>query len=312
MPEYLHRHPEFADLIRIVGEDMGIIPALVEKDYWIMHCLFSLKQAGFQFELKGGTSLSKGFGLIERFSEDIDLRIDPPETLGVATGRNQNKPKQVESRQAFYDWLAHNISIDGIEVVERDRAFDDVKFRSGGIRLLYKPTSTEAVDLKDGVLLEVGFDDVTPNEAADISSWAYDHAVDRVDIIDNRALGILCYHPGYTLVEKLQTISTKYRIQRLTGEFPVNFLRHYYDIFCLLGNADVQAFVGSQPYLDHKERRFRSEERDLTINPAFGLLEPSIFAEYERAYESTRSLYHLRRPTFSEIMQRIREFAERL
>jgi hypothetical protein len=121
MPEYLHRHPEFADLIRIVGEDMGIIPALVEKDYWIMHCLFSLKQAGFQFELKGGTSLSKGFGLIERFSEDIDLRIDPPETLGVATGRNQNKPKQVESRQTFYDWLAHNISINGIEVVERDR-----------------------------------------------------------------------------------------------------------------------------------------------------------------------------------------------
>ena len=34
MPEYLHRHPEFADLISIVGEDMGIIPALVEKDYW--------------------------------------------------------------------------------------------------------------------------------------------------------------------------------------------------------------------------------------------------------------------------------------
>jgi hypothetical protein len=37
--DYLHNHPEFADLIRIVAEEEGIDPALVEKDYWIMHCL---------------------------------------------------------------------------------------------------------------------------------------------------------------------------------------------------------------------------------------------------------------------------------
>jgi predicted nucleotidyltransferase component of viral defense system len=37
---------------------------------------------GLNFELKGGTSLSKGFGLIHRFSEDIDIRIDPPEGNG--------------------------------------------------------------------------------------------------------------------------------------------------------------------------------------------------------------------------------------
>jgi hypothetical protein len=35
--EYLHNHPQFADLIRIVAEEKGIDPALVEKDYWIMH-----------------------------------------------------------------------------------------------------------------------------------------------------------------------------------------------------------------------------------------------------------------------------------
>jgi hypothetical protein len=35
----LHKHPQFPDLIRIVAEEKGIAPALVEKDYWIMHCL---------------------------------------------------------------------------------------------------------------------------------------------------------------------------------------------------------------------------------------------------------------------------------
>jgi predicted nucleotidyltransferase component of viral defense system len=60
MADYLHRPPDFADLLRIVGDEMGILPALVEKDYWITHCLYGLKQAGYSFELKGGTSLSKG------------------------------------------------------------------------------------------------------------------------------------------------------------------------------------------------------------------------------------------------------------
>jgi predicted nucleotidyltransferase component of viral defense system len=76
--DYLHSHPQFADLIRIVAEEKQIDPALVEKDYWIMHCLYGLQKLGLKFELKGGTSLSKGYQIIGRFSEDIDIRIEPP------------------------------------------------------------------------------------------------------------------------------------------------------------------------------------------------------------------------------------------
>lgn len=72
---------------------MDIAPALVEKDYWIMHCLYGLQKLGLRFELKGGTSLSKGFGLIHRFSEDIDIRIEPPAGMDIKTGRNHDKPE---------------------------------------------------------------------------------------------------------------------------------------------------------------------------------------------------------------------------
>ena len=89
--DYLHNHPQFADLIRIVAAEKGIDPALVEKDYWIMHCLYGLQKLGLKFELKGGTSLSKGHKIINRFSEDIDIRIEPPPDLDVKTGRNQNE-----------------------------------------------------------------------------------------------------------------------------------------------------------------------------------------------------------------------------
>src|SRR5258707_6099071 len=110
--DFLHNHPQFADLIRIVAAEQSIDPALVEKDYWIMHCLYGLQRSGHTFELKGGTSLSKGFQIINRFSEDIDIRIDPPRDRDVKTGRNQDKPAHVQSRKEFYDWLAQTIGID--------------------------------------------------------------------------------------------------------------------------------------------------------------------------------------------------------
>src|SRR5262252_8439207 len=138
MADYLHNHPQFVDLIRIVASERGIDPALVEKDYWIMHCLYGLQQLGLTFQLKGGTSLSKGFQVIDRFSEDIDIRIEPPPDRDVKTGRNQTKPAQVQSRKDFYDWLATTIKIDGIEKVERYTAFDNKNFFSAGIRLSYK------------------------------------------------------------------------------------------------------------------------------------------------------------------------------
>ena len=60
-------------MLQIVGENMQIDPVLIEKDYWIMHCMYGLTQMSLCFELKGGTSLSKGFNIINRFSEDIDV-----------------------------------------------------------------------------------------------------------------------------------------------------------------------------------------------------------------------------------------------
>lgn len=82
MPEYLHNHKEFVSLINILAEEKNIEPGLIEKDYWIMHVLHGLKQQGFQFELKGGTSLSKGHRLIHRFSEDIDIHIKTSARIG--------------------------------------------------------------------------------------------------------------------------------------------------------------------------------------------------------------------------------------
>ena len=97
---FLHERSDFKALVETVAaSETTNDPALVEKDYWIMHAVFGLKQLGLAFELKGGTSLSKGFGIIQRFSEDIDIRIGPFDGLQVDTNPNHEKPQHVESRK---------------------------------------------------------------------------------------------------------------------------------------------------------------------------------------------------------------------
>ncbi|OYW93223.1 MAG: hypothetical protein B7Z13_07880 [Caulobacterales bacterium 32-67-6] len=313
-PDLLHNHPQFADLIRIVADDQAIVPALVEKDYWIMQSLYGLQQLGLTFELKGGTSLSKGYGLISRFSEDIDIRIEPPADPPVMTGRNHDKPAHVQSRRDFYDRLAQTLVIDGITAVERDTVFDDPRqYRSAGIRLTYASINGSVEGLKDGVLLEVGFDDVAPNEARNISSWAYDYAASRVEIIYNRALGVACYHPGHTLVEKLQAVSTKFRLQQETGAFPPNFMRHYYDVYSLLQDPTVQAFIGTQAYLDHKTKRFpKADNPVIAENEAFVLSDPEVRQKLQKAYAASSALYFRGQPAFDDILTKIGEWSPKL
>ena len=67
----------FSDAIRAASEYLNINPVFVEKDYWITLVLNSLSKTKYANEtvFKGGTSLSKGFGLINRFSEDVDIAI---------------------------------------------------------------------------------------------------------------------------------------------------------------------------------------------------------------------------------------------
>ncbi|MEX1108139.1 MAG: nucleotidyl transferase AbiEii/AbiGii toxin family protein, partial [Dongiaceae bacterium] len=124
---------------------------------------------------------------------------------------------------------------------------------------------------------------------------------------------VLCYRPGYTLVEKLQTISTKYRKEQETGEMPQNFMRHYYDVYSLLDDPEVQAFIGSDAYTAHKKKRFPAGDNQMIAeNEAFRLSDSTTRARYEKAYLGTRALYYRERPPFSEILAKIQARASKL
>jgi len=225
------------------------------------------------------------------------------------TGRLRN----IESRRIFYEKLRDKIKIPGITTVERDTTYDDETLRNAGLRLSYETHFGSIAGLKDGILLEVGFDQTAPNRSVTISSWIVQFAeAKKLQYADNRAPGIPCYNPEYTFVEKVQAVVRKYGQFKGTGKIPTNFLRHYYDIHQLLDVDAVQEFIGTPEYSAHKKKRFKSLSLNVAESGAFTIEDEKSRKQFEAEYSKTAPLYYRGQIAFDVILARIQQDLARL
>ncbi len=102
---YLHKDNRelFGDVLLLTSEKIGVAVDIVEKDYYVTMILKLLAKAKYTVVFKGGTSLSKAFGLIERFSEDIDI------TFTEHLGENRRKRLKYEILQPIAEELGMRI-----------------------------------------------------------------------------------------------------------------------------------------------------------------------------------------------------------
>jgi hypothetical protein len=115
---FVHDDPEFIALLTQVSAETSIAASLVEKDYWITHILWALHETKLDVGFKGGTSLSKGFGLIERFSEDLDLMIERGGVItlpDVTSWASTNKGPTAQ-RRASFEGLPAAFAIPGVSI----------------------------------------------------------------------------------------------------------------------------------------------------------------------------------------------------
>jgi len=224
---------EFADLIRIVAAERdGIARSIVEKDYWVTHTLWALSVTGLEVWFKGGTSLSKGFGLIERFSEDLDLKIEPGtvDALPRVTNWKSERTRATAERKAYFEQLPRSLVVPSCTVdLEQDTI--DKAWRGANIRVLYPGLYLGELPgmISGNVRLEVGSARVTPHVARDVTSWVHEKLVATEtlgDFDDNRAMGIRCVHPIVTLIEKLDALHRRFPNEKV---LPQMFVRHYED-----------------------------------------------------------------------------------
>jgi hypothetical protein len=209
--------------------DVGIPARQLRKDFWLTEILrASAAKAeldGKHLVFKGGTSLSKVFGLIQRFSEDVDLLLTAP-----------GGPAAVSSAMRSLAVAAEDHS--GL-----NGTTEEATSKRGEYRAVYFPFPNAGED-DQGVKLEVGCrGGAFPHTKHSVVSIVAPLAQEQLDEVVEEAepFEVNVLSPARTLVEKLvviheaQSRSAADRRQRV-----VKIVRHYYDVWCLLGDDTVR------------------------------------------------------------------------
>lgn len=238
---FVHDDPEFVALLAQVSAETGIAAALVEKDYWITHSLWALHDAKLAIWFKGGTSLSKGFGIIERFSEDLDLMIERGgvTTLPDVTNWASTNKGPTAQRRAFYEGLPAAFAIPGVSV-ELDLQRQDKYARAADYIGRYPGAHVTGLPsaMSPFVRFEVGRARVVPFALMPLTSFVHDHLA-RLgmsdDYVDNQPRAVRCVHPVVTLLEKLDALSRRYNREAIEAD---GFVRHYEDAARIIGALD--------------------------------------------------------------------------
>ncbi|MEO7667452.1 MAG: nucleotidyl transferase AbiEii/AbiGii toxin family protein [Dehalococcoidia bacterium] len=301
-------------LCSAVSAKTGMPLAHVEKDYWVVELLRSVARPvdGGRVVFKGGTSLSKAFGLIHRFSEDVDILLVPQK--GAGRGKSDGMLKGIAAR-AGIDMGLDPILETSTKGVKRYIRYEyAAAFTSDNV--------TQGVKLEMGV--RGGPEPAAPHE---IRSYVAEHAIDHgepdnaydefapvvIDVLD----------PARTLVEKAALLHDLASRWPETAEYIADKGRHFYDIYCLLGDAGVQKTLAEADFTSRVaadrlqvSRAFGlpATERPtegFAVSPAFDPHHTSGGA-FETAYRSALSLVWGERPDHSDVLRRVAEYSELL
>ena len=224
----------FPDVFGIAARDLADPAAFLEKDYWVTQVIRALNEtAPGGFVLKGGTSLSKGYGIINRFSEDVDILL--VRQAGESTARAERRLTDLT------DAVAGSLGLSW----EPARLPGRGRHASRGDLIRYPGSPISGLDLvitSGTVLLETRIaEGDTPSEMCEIMTligeWA---GLGSGEFEDLAPFRIRVLEPRRTLIEKL--VAVHHAMSTWTPDRPPNqqrFGRHYYDVYKLLAHPDT-------------------------------------------------------------------------
>lgn len=242
----LFEHPDFDQAILRAEEhfrDRGLRPAIIEKDYYVTEALRIIAETtGDRIIFKGGTSLSKGWNLIERFSEDIDLFLDP-----LAFEPPLGKQGIDRELKRLRDAIGKHPALTFVR--EESRTI-------GGFgrsdRFSYEQRFGGPGEVASRVLLESGTaSGREPTADMPIRSYLAEFLQATGQTLgaeDAQPFTMRLLHFRRTFVEKLFAIHAKVELFKRDGRQIGGYARHYYDLYQLAGQEGVEAMLRSDEY----------------------------------------------------------------
>ncbi len=242
----LCEHPDFDQAVLRAAEHFrprGLRPAIIEKDYYVTEALRAIAGvAGDKVIFKGGTSLSKGWNLIERFSEDIGIFLDPEafdpplRTRGIDRELKHLRDT-IEQHPALAFLRDASKTIGGFG---RDDVFSYSQHFGG------------PGEVPGRILLESGTaSGREPTAIIELRSYLSQFLKETqasLDLEDEGPFTMRLLHFRRTFVEKLFTIHAKVQLYKHDGRAIGTYARHYYDLYQLAGRPEVRAMLESDEY----------------------------------------------------------------
>jgi hypothetical protein len=306
------------DLFRAAAQKMRVHEAIVEKDFWVcwaLDYLFHDYSSKDRLVFKGGTSLSKAFGAIERFSEDIDLILD-----WKLLGYSEEEPWQErsatkqdafgkESNRRTADFLAQDFVptiYQGLS--QRIGRTLEVEARDQDVLITY-PAAFSLVAIQPQIRLEIGpMAAWVPNEQRTIRPYASDH---YPDFFKQAGTSICTIVAERTFWEKA-TILHQEAHRGPDKPLPRHYSRHYYDLYrlSLLPICDnaLKKIDLLQDVVQFKMRFYRCPwARYEDAKPgSLKLLPPEHhLAELKKDYQAMQAMLFGKIPGFDEIIVQI-------
>ena len=225
---FLHNDKDlFEKVILDTSEKYNIVPVIIEKDYFVTLFLKELVKRQSNIIFKGGTSLSKCYSLINRFSEDIDLNIDSD---GKPT-EGQRKALVTNVKNIIADY---NFELKNPDNIRSRRDFN--RFEVDVHALFSSDYIKHDLVIETAVFLRS-----YPNVKKSVSSYVYEYlkSIDRVDIIEMFELNLFeiqVQSVERTFIDKLFAICDYY-IDGKTAEHS----RHLYDLYKMSGVVAINS-----------------------------------------------------------------------
>lgn len=310
-------------IFSVVSAKKGLRKAIIEKDFWVcltLDYLFNKSIYGKYFIFKGGTSLSKGFNLINRFSEDIDLILNC-ESLGIT--KQELLKARSNTKQDSFNKNVNNLAKDFI----REKLLPDLK--DGLFNLLKKEINVE-IDIADGqvinfyypklygsesilqfIKLEIGpLASLEPTQNITIRSYVGE---EMKDILEDNSFNVLTISPIRTFWEKA-TILHREANRLMEKDMPKRYSRHYYDLY-MLGHSiykdeALQNIALLKEVVTFKNKFYRDNwaKYEETLEKNFKLVPPDYrLKQLKSDYKNMQDMLYGNVPTIDQILKYLKQ-----
>ena len=320
------------DLFLTAANRLGTPIGNVEKDFWVswtLHALYHrLPPNGPRLLFKGGTSLSKAYGLIQRFSEDIDITVFREDIGQAATveelqglSNNQRRRRLEAIRNACHTYIAGTLK-DGLTAAltedagELGRVDIDADDPDGQTLLVWYPEveRREGAYIRPAVRVEAGAKSaLDPHRLAVVKPYVADDVPD----LDLTVPDVTTIDPARTFWDKVVIAHGLRRWHERRGALRQDgqrVSRHYYDLHCLInsniGRAALTNFELAADCVRHARMFFDRPDYDLaTASRGTFAIAPvgEMIDLLRRDYANTAAMIFGNAPTLDEILASVTE-----